>query len=115
MTVNARFDFGVETERLVAKPPLDHFFKTHESTTAEKENISRVNREEFLMRMFAATLWWNVSDCPFKNLQESLLHTFAGNIASDGWVFVLPADLVDFVDIDNSLLCPFDVAVSRLE
>ena len=33
----------------------------------------------------------------------------------DGYVFGLSSDLVDFIDIDNSALCLFDVLISRLK
>src|SRR6185295_12426846 len=55
MAVGSGFDFGLEAERLVTQPSLDHFFETNESSTADEQNIRRVDREKLLMRMLAST------------------------------------------------------------
>src|SRR4029078_4822065 len=78
-------------------------------------NVGCINREEFLMRMFATTLWWNICDRAFEDLQERLLHSFARHVASDRRVLVLTTNLVDLVNIDNALLRAFDVAVRGLQ
>ena len=68
------------------------------------KNVGGIDRSEFLVRMLAATLRRNVGHGAFENLQQSLLHAFAGNIARDGRIFVLLGNLIDFVDIDDALL-----------
>src|SRR5690348_1266653 len=98
----------MEAQRLVAQTPLDHFFETDKRAAADEENVGGVDREEFLVRMFASALWWNVRDSSFEDLQQRLLHTFAGDVASDRRILVFAANLVDFVDIDNALLSAFD-------
>ena len=105
----------MEAERLVAQSSFDHFFQTDERATADEKNVGCVDREEFLVRMFATTLRRNVGDRAFEYLQQRLLHAFTGNVASDRRVLVLAANLVDFVDIDDALLRAFDVAVGRLQ
>src|SRR5690349_17368714 len=105
----------MESKRLVSQSSLDHFFESDESTTADEENVGRINREEFLMRMFATALWWNVCDRAFENLQERLLHSFAGHVACDRRVLILTTNLVDLVNIDDALLRAFDVAVRSLK
>ena len=67
------------------------------------------------MRMLAAALRRNVGNGAFENLQQRLLHAFAGNVPRDGRVFVLAADLVDLVDIDDALLAALHVSVGCLE
>ena len=67
------------------------------------------------MRMLAAALGRHVGDGAFQNLQQRLLHAFAGNIAGDGRVLVLASDLVDFVDIDDAGLRASDIAVGGLQ
>src|SRR2546425_3370922 len=67
------------------------------------------------MRMFASALWRNISDCAFEDLQQSLLHSLARNVARDRWVFVFAANLVDFVNIDNALLSAFYITVGGLQ
>ena len=67
------------------------------------------------MRMFSAALRRNISDGSFQHLQQGLLHAFARNIAGDGGVFVLSADLVDLIYIDDAGLGSFDIARRRFE
>src|ERR1044071_2871572 len=105
----------METERLVPQSFLDHFLESDERTTAEKEDVGCIDREEFLMRMFATTLWWNICDRAFEDLQQRLLHSFARHVASDGRVLVLTTNLVDLVNIDNALLRTFDIPVRSLQ
>ena len=57
---------------------------------------------EFLVRMLASALRRNVGDRAFEDLQQRLLHAFAGDVARDRRVLVLAADLVDFVDVDDA-------------
>ena len=71
--------------------------------------------KEFLMRMLSAALGRNVGDRAFEYLQQRLLHAFTRDVASDRRVLVLAANLIDLVDIDDALLCAFDVAIGRLQ
>ena len=57
---------------------------------------------EFLVGMLASALRRNIRDRAFENLQKRLLHSFTGDVAGDGGVLVLAADLVDLVDVDDS-------------
>ena len=105
----------METQRLVPQSPFDHFFETDERAAAQEQNVGRVDREELLVRMLASALRWNVGHSAFEDLQQRLLHAFAGDVARDRRVLVFAADLVDLVDIDNALLRAFDVAVRGLQ
>jgi len=67
------------------------------------------------MRMFAPTLRRNISYSTFENLQQGLLYALARNVSRDRWIFIFAANLVDFVNIDNSLLSAFDVTVCGLK
>ena len=107
--------FRQEADRLLAHAPADDFFQTHESAAADEQDVGRVDRREFLMRMLAAALRRNVGDGAFQNLQQRLLHAFARNIARDRRVLVLAADLVDLVDIDDALLAALHIAVGGLQ
>ena len=64
--------------------------------------------------MFASALGREAADRAFKNLQEGLLHAFAGDVARDGHVFRLGGDLVDLVDVDDAALGAFHVAIGVL-
>ena len=65
--------------------------------------------------MLPPTLRRNVGNGAFQNLQQRLLHAFAGNIASDGRVLVLAPDLVDFIDVDDPGLRPTHISIRRLQ
>src|SRR4029079_19278454 len=105
----------MEAERLVAQSALDHFLKSDKGATANEKNISRVDGEELLVRMLAATLRRHVRDRPFENLQQRLLHAFAGHVARDRGVLILTTDLVHLVDVDDPLLRTFHIAVRSLQ
>src|SRR4030095_15002442 len=94
--------------------PLDLLVEADEGAAADKEDIGRVDLEEFLVRMLASTLRWHVGDPAFPALQECLLDALAGHVARDRRVLVLAADLIDLVDVDDALLALFDVAARRL-
>src|SRR5215213_5174628 len=105
----------MEAERLVAQSTFDNFFETDKRAAADEENVGRVDREEFLVWMFATTLRWNIRDRAFEDLQQRLLHAFTRHIASDRRVLILTTNLVYFINVDDSLLCAFDVAVGSLQ
>ena len=65
--------------------------------------------------MLAAALRRHIGDRAFEDLQQRLLHAFAGDIAGDRGVLVLAADLVDLVDIDDAGLRAGYVAVGGLQ
>src|SRR5579863_7036617 len=65
--------------------------------------------------MLTSALRGNVGDGAFENLEQGLLDAFAGNVAGDGRVFVFAADLVHFIDVDDSGLGAAYVAVGGLQ
>src|SRR5207245_11360924 len=79
------------------------------------EKFLRVDLDRLLLRMLATTLWWNRSDRSFDDLEQRLLHAFAGDVASDARVLGLARDLVDFVDVDDAALAFGDVEVTGLQ
>ena len=54
--------------------------QTDESTAAYKKDIGGIDLQIFLLRMLSAAFRRNIGNCTFQNLQQSLLHTFAGYI-----------------------------------
>ena len=65
--------------------------------------------------MLAPALRRYVRDGTFQNLQQRLLHSFSGNIASDGGILVFAADLIDFINVDNAGLRAAHITLSRLQ
>src|SRR5215213_5357277 len=105
----------MEAERLVTQSSPDHFLEPDEGATAKEENVSRVNREELLVRVLATTLRRHVRNSAFEDLQQGLLHAFTRNIARDRRVLILTTNLIDLVDVDDALLCALDIAVRSLQ
>src|SRR6185312_2883002 len=110
-----RFHVRLEPERLLADAALDRLVEADEGAAADEEDVARVDLEELLVRMLAPALRRHVGHRAFEDLQERLLDAFARHVARDRGVFVLAADLVDFVDVDDALLALLDVAARGLQ
>ena len=93
----------------------DGAFEADKSSAANEQDVGGIDRGEFLVRMLASTLRRHVGDRAFEDLQQRLLHAFTGNVAGDGGVLVLAANLVDLVDVDDAGLGATDVAVRGLQ
>src|SRR6185436_1548601 len=91
------------------QPALNQLVQADESATTNKQDISRIDLRKLLMGMFSAALGRNISDGPFQHLQKGLLDTLTRDVACDRGFLVLPADLVDFIYIDDAGLCARDV------
>ena len=81
-----------------------------ESPTANEENVSCINRNSFFMWVLPAKSRWHLSERSLDQLEQSLLHTLAGNIARNRRILAFPSDFVDLVNIDDSAFCPRDYA-----
>jgi hypothetical protein len=62
-------DIGAESERFLADSLLNDFLETDKSAAADKQDISRVYREELLVGMLASSLRRNIRHRAFKNFQ----------------------------------------------
>src|SRR5262245_21810374 len=109
-----RADVGMKPHAILADSHLNHPVKADESAAAYEQDVRRVYEVEFLVWVFTPALRRDVGDRAFEDLEQRLLHAFAGNVAGDRRVLVLAADLVYLVDIDDALLRALDVAVGRL-
>ena len=65
--------------------------------------------------MLAPALRRHVARRPLENLEQRLLHAFAGHVTGDRNVLRLAADLVDFVDVDDAALGLLHIVVRRLQ
>src|SRR6185369_932158 len=115
LTLRAGLYLGVEAEGFVSQTLFDNLLEPDECSAANEKDVCGVDRKEFLMRMFASALRRHVGNSPFQDFQKGLLHALAGNVASDRRVFVLAANLVDLIDVDDALLRSFHVAVRGLQ
>src|ERR1044071_4089504 len=100
MAMHPRLYFRMKAQGLVAQSPLDHFFKTDKCAAAKKQDVSGINREEFLMWMFATALRRNIRDSPLENLQKRLLNALTGYVSCDRRILIFATDLIDFIDVD---------------
>src|SRR6202043_956347 len=106
---------STEADRARPAARRDDLLEPGEGTAAYEQNISGVNLQEFLLRMLAASLRRHRGDGAFHDLQQRLLHALARHVAGNRRIVGLAADLVDFVDIDDTALGALDVIVGRLQ
>ena len=104
-----------EAHTLLTGALLDDTLDTVKCTAADKQNIGRVDLNEFLMRMLASALRRYVGNRALEHFQQCLLYALTRNIAGDGRVFALAGNLVDLIDIDNAVLCQLHIKVRRLD
>jgi hypothetical protein len=98
----------------LADPARDNLVETDKRPTADEQNVRGVHRGELLMRVLPAALRRHVGDGAFEDLQQRLLHALAGDIARDGRVLVLAADLVDLIDVDDARLTALHIPIGVL-
>ncbi len=65
--------------------------------------------------MLAPTLRRHGGSGAFHDLEQGLLHAFAGHVAGDRRIVRFAADLVDFIDIHDAALSAFDVVIAGLQ
>ena len=108
-------DLSVESHGLHVHPLMDDFVQTHKRSAAYKENIRRIDLEEFLLRMFTSALGGNIGHCAFNNFQKGLLDPLTGNVSGNARIFRFAGDLVDFIYIDYAATSAGDVIIRVLQ
>ncbi len=106
---------GLEAERLLAHPPLDHLVEADEGAAADEQDVRGVDLVELLVRVLAPALGRHVGDRALEDLEQRLLDALPGHVAGDRGVLVLARDLVDLVDVDDPFLALLDVAARGLQ
>ena len=106
---------GAEAHRLARDPPADDVVEADESAAADEQDIGGIDLQEFLLRMLAAALGRDARHRALDNLEQGLLHAFAGDVAGDRRVVALARDLVDFVDINDAALAALDIVIGVLQ
>src|SRR5262249_23241958 len=110
-----RHYLSAEADRARSAACRDDLLEPSEGAAADEQNIGGVDLQEFLVRMLAAALRRYRRDGAFHDLQQRLLNPFSRNIADDREVLRLAADLVDFIDVDDTALGALDIVVGRLQ
>src|SRR5262245_9259081 len=108
-------DLGAEAHARASHPALDVLVETDEGAAADEQHVRRVDLDEFLVRMLAATLRRYVRDRALEDLQQRLLHALARHVARDRRVLGLARDFIDLVDVHDAALGALDVVVGRLQ
>src|SRR5438093_6853049 len=93
----------------------DDLFQAVERSPADEQDVRGVHLHEVLVGMLAPALRRHRRDRPFDQLQERLLHAFAGDVPGDRGIVGLARDLVDLVDVDDAALRLVDVVIAVLE
>ena len=83
-------------------------------TAADKEDLGSVDFHHGLSRILAPALDRHGRNGAFNELEKSLLNTLARHVAGNGRVLALAGNLVNFVKIDDALLCTLNVAAGGL-
>ena len=85
-----------------------------EGAAADEEDLRGVDLNHGLAGILAAALGGHACHGALDELEQRLLHAFAGHVARDRRVLALASDLVDFVKVDDASLGALDVAVGGL-
>ena len=64
--------------------------------------------------MLSSTLWWNGSNRALDDLQKCLLYTFTRYVSCDRYILRLLCNLIDLINIDNTMLCTLDIIIGCL-
>lgn len=106
---------GAEADRRALAACGDDLLEPGEGAAADEQDVGGVDLQELLLWVLATALGRHRGDRPLHDLEQSLLHALAGDVAGDRGVVRLAADLVDLVDVDDAALRPLDVVVGRLQ
>src|SRR5699024_5047348 len=93
----------------------DDLVQPGERARHDEQHVRGVDRDELLVRVLAASLWWHGGLRALQDLQQRLLHPLTGDVPGDRRVLALPRDLVDLVDVDDPGLGLLHVEVRGLD
>ena len=85
------------------------FSETGERAADDEQDVAGIDLRNSCFRVLAPPCGGTEATCPSIKLQQRLLHALAGDVAGDGRVVGLCADLVDLVDVDDAL-CAFSTS-----
>ena len=67
------------------------------------------------MRMLTPALRRYIRDRTLQNLEQRLLHALSADIARDGRILRAAGDLIDLIDVDDTLLRLFNIPICSLQ
>ena len=87
-----------------------------ESTAADEENVTRVDLDELLFRVFASPLRRHIHHRALQKLQQRLLHAFSRHITRNRRIFrTFTSNFVNFVDENDAAFGPLHIIVGSLQ
>src|SRR5205085_11091267 len=86
-------DVRAEADRFALQAVGNDLLEARERTAADEQDVGRIDLQELLLRMLAATLRRNRRRRAFHELQKRLLDALAGHVARDRRIVRLAADL----------------------
>ena len=98
-----------------AQPGGDDPLNTLKSPTRNEQDVFGVHLYHFLFGMLTSALRWHINHGAFEQLQQSLLYSFARNIAGNGRVVAFAGDFVDFVNENNPFFGGFYIVIGGLQ
>ena len=104
-----------EADLLPAGAGLDDLLQPVERAAADEQDVLGVDLDVFLLRVLPAALGRHRGDGALQNLEQRLLHAFAGDVPGDARVLGFAGDLVDLVDVDDAALALGHVELAGLE
>ena len=102
----------VKANSLFTNTVSNNLIQAYKSATADEQDVGGINVNKLLLRMLAATCWWNTCNRALKNLQKCLLNAFTRNITSNREVLGLTSNLINLIYVDNAYLSALNIAVS---
>ena len=103
-----------ESQRRFCNTAFDCLLDSVKRTAADKEDLGGINLQKFLIWMLSASIWRNICNGSFDDLQQSLLYAFTADISCNRGVFRFSADFVDLINVDDTSLCALDIPICRL-
>ena len=104
----------IKADRLSVGTVLDDLFQSFKCSAADKEDVCGIDLKQFLMRMLSSSLRRNRSNRTLQDFQQCLLHTFTGHISGDRCILRFSCDLVDLININDTMLCFLDIIICCL-
>src|SRR5712692_4680889 len=99
-------DIRAEADGILVHAACDYFLESFKCTSADEEDVLRIEADERLFRVFPSTLRGDSCHGAFEDLEQRLLHAFAGDIPRDRSAVALAGDFIDFIDVHDSTLGP---------
>ena len=94
---------------------FNNIIQSGKGPPANEQDVGCVDLNILLIGMLTSALRWHIANRTFQNFQQSLLHTFPGNISGDLNVLRLAPDLIDFIHIDDPAFSSFHIVVRILQ